>query len=195
MVRSPLAFFRLSLGVVLLSIGAAGAFADVDPMISTGRQADPTAKTLSEIRAAEHRRIPLDVQLKTSARYSAGGPVEVTIMITNLFEAPLVMNSRMLVNHPLLQGEVSFWIVGPNRKKMEIRRLITPLSLRGQDFIVLARGQSMQRAVDLADLYGIDRKGAYKIQACYHNDVDHVGNAQHAWKGAVWSEPVEFRLD
>jgi hypothetical protein len=166
-----------------------------DPMLSVGRQPDPTAKTLAEIRAAERRRIPLEVQLKSADRYPAGGPVEVTIIVTNLFDAPLVMNSRMLVNHPLLQGEISFRIIGPNGKKIEIQRFITPLTLRDQDFVTLARGQSMQRAVDLADLYGVSRKGVYKLQVFYHNEVDHAGESQHAWKGMVWSEPVEVRLD
>ncbi len=169
--------------------------ATVDPMISQGRLADPSAKTIGEIRAAERRRIPLEVQLKCAAHYHAGDPIEITIIVTNLFDTPLIMNSRMLVNHPRLQGEISIWIIGPDGKKNEIRRLITPLSLRDQDFVLLTRGQSMQRAVDLSDLYGISEKGVYKVQALYHNDVDHVGAAPHAWKGAVWSEPVEIELN
>ncbi len=164
-----------------------------EAVLSSGRQADPTAKTLSDIRAAEQRRIPLEVLLKTSNHYDAAGPVEVTIIITNLFDAPLVMNSRMLVNHPLLQGELSFRIIGPDGKKIDIQRLITPLSIRDHDFVTLARGQSMQRDVDLADLFGISRKGLYKVRVCYHNDVDYVGN-RHAWKGVVWSEPVDITL-
>ena len=131
----------------------------VDPWISTGRQPDPTAKTLSDLRAAEKRRIPIDVQLKSSDSYPAGGSVDVTVIITNLFDKPLVMNSRMLVNHPLLQGELSFRIVDSHGKKVEIQRLITPLSVRDRDFVTLSRGESMQRSVDLADLFGMTRKG------------------------------------
>ena len=83
--------------------------------------------------------------------------------------------------------------MGPDGKRVEIQRLITPLSVRDQDFVLLERGQSMQRSVDLADLYGISRKGLYKVQVSYHNEVDHIGS-QHAWKGVVWSEPVEITL-
>jgi len=167
----------------------------VDAMLSSGRQADPTAKTLSELRAAERRRIPLEVFLKSSAQYSAGGPIVVTVIITNLFDNPLLMNSRMLVNHPLLQGELSFRIMDPSGQKVEIQRLITPLSIRDEDFVTLTRGQSMQRTVDLADLFGLIRKGVYKMQVSYHNEVDHTGSSQRVWKGIVWSEPVEIQLD
>jgi hypothetical protein len=168
---------------------------EADPWLSRGRRPDPAAKTISEIRAAEKRRIPLEVLLKASNHYRQDRPVEVTVIVTNLFDAPLLMNSRMLVNHPLLKGEVSFRIIGPDGKKVEIQRLITPLSLRDDDFEVLARGQSMQRTVDLSDLFGVKRKGIYKVQISYHNEVDHVLGTQRVWKGIVWSEPMDFQLD
>jgi hypothetical protein len=190
MMRFPQAVF-----ILLLALSQASGYAVEDPLLSTDRQPDSTAKTLADIRAAEKRHIPLEVMLKTSNDYKAGGPVGVTIMITNLFDAPLVINRRMLVNHPLLQGEVSFRIIDPNGKKVNIQRLITPLSLRDEDFVTLNRGESMQRDVDLTDLFGITQKGVYTIQVSYHNDIDHVGETQHAWKGIVWSDPIELILN
>jgi len=177
----------------MLSFPAAAGSNTVDPYLSTGRHADPTAKTLSEIRASEKRRIPLEVLIKSATSYALSDPVEVTIIVTNLFDAPLMMNSRMLVNHARLPGEIAFRIQGPDGKNVNIQRLITPLSVRDQDFITLERGQSMQRTVDLSDLYGLTRKGDYKVQAAYHNEIDHVGEL-HAWKGVVWSEPVDIQL-
>src|SRR5258706_136755 len=112
---------------ILCAIPAFASAGAIDPYLSSGRQPDSTTKALSDIRASEKRRIPLEVLLKASEKYSAGGPVEVTVMVTNLFDDPLSMNSRMLVNHPLLQGEISFKILGPDGKNVEIQRLITPL--------------------------------------------------------------------
>ena len=189
---TPRAWFVV---IMAMARARASGFSTTDPAVSAGRQADPAAKTLSEIRAAERRRIPLEVQLKSAERYPAGGPVGVTIIVTNLFDAPLILNRRMLVNHPLLQGEVSFRIIGPDGKRIHIQRLITPLSLRDQDFVTLYRGQSMQREIDLTDLFGITRKGSYKIQVSYHNEIDHVREAQHVWKGVVWSDPVVLILN
>ena len=186
--RSTLLFTFL----VLPSLAGSAA---IDPLLSTGRTPDPTAKTLSEIRAAEKRLIPLEVLLKSAPRHPAGGSVEVTVIISNLFDAPLLMNSRMLVNHPRLQGEIAFRVIGPDGQMVEFQRLITPLSLRDEDFVLLSRGESMQRTVDLADLFGIHRKGIYKVQACYHNDVDHSVQAQRAWKGVVWSDPIDIELN
>ena len=167
----------------------------VDPMLSAGRAPDPAAKAVSEIQAAERRRIPLEVFVKASEHYLAGGPIALTVIVTNLFDRPLLMNSRMLVNHPRLEGEMSFRITDPSGKKVEIRRLVTPLSLRDRDFVTLARGESMQRSVDLADLFDINLKGTYHVQAFYHNEIDYTLEDQKAWKGLVWSEPVEIRLD
>jgi len=166
-----------------------------DPYLSAGRAPDSTGQSISESREAERRRIPLEVQLKVANHYKAGRPIEVTILVTNLFEATLMMNSRMLVNHPLLQGEVSFRIRGPDGKKIEIQRLITPLSLRDEDFVLLDRGQSIQRSVDLSDLYGITRKGVYRVQVSYHNEIDNASGHQHAWKGVVLSDPVEIHIE
>ena len=164
-------------------------------MLSTGRASDPTAKTVAEIHAEELRRIPLEVYIKASEAYTAGGPVEVTVIVTNLFDKPLLLNSRMLVNHPRLEGELSFRITGPSSQKEEIKRLVTPLSLRDQDFESLNRGESMQRTVDLSDLFGLSQKGTYNIQVSYHNDVDYTVQSHKAWKGLVWSEPVVVKLN
>ena len=184
----------LSLVLTLYSMGQPLVAVEGDAWLSKGRRPDPSAKTISEIRAAEKRRIPLEIMLKSVDHFSAADPVVMTIMVTNLFDAPLVMNSRMLVNHTLLQGEISFRIVGPDGRKVEIQRLITPLSLRDDDFVLLDRGQSIQRAVNLSDLFGMTQKGIYKIQVSYHNEIDRVVGTRRAWKGIVWSDPVEILL-
>ncbi len=182
--------------IVFLSIPkVAGSAAGIDSMLSTGRAADPTAKTVAEIHAEERRRIPLEVYIKASETYTAGGPVEVTVIVTNLFDKPLLMNSRMLVNHPRLEGELSFHITGPSGQREEIKRFVTPLSLRDLDFVTLTRGESMQRTVDLYDLFGIRLKGVYNIQVSYHNEIDYTLRNRKAWKGLVWSEPVEVKLN
>src|SRR5688500_12497107 len=107
--------------IILLALSRASGAAVADPPLSACRQVDSTARTLAEIRAAERRRIPLEVQLKSADNYPAGGPVNVTIIVTNLFDAPLIMNSRMLVNHPLLKGEVSFRIVAEDGTRVDIQ--------------------------------------------------------------------------
>ena len=90
---------------------------------------------------------------------------------------------------------MSFRITDPAGHRVEIKRLVTPLSLRDQDFVTLTRGGSMQRTVDLEDLFGIDARGTYNVQVSYHNEIDHTVENQKAWKGLVWSDPIEIRLD
>ena len=185
--------FLLSLVVLCALAHADGIDA---PFLSAGRAPDSSQKTISELRAAERRRIPIEVAVKAASAYASQDPVEVTVMITNLFDEPLLMNRRMLVNHPRLQGELSFRVEGPDGQRCEIKRLITPMTLDDEDFVVLPRGQSIQRSVDLSDLYAMKLKGMYHVTAVYHNEIDHTDESNlRAWKGVVASEPIEIRLN
>ena len=162
--------------------------------ISQGRTADPTAKVLSEIREAERRRIPIDAAIKARSRYQLSEPLAVTITVTNLFDAPLLVNSRLLVNHRLLPGELSFSVVDPEGKRCEFQRLVSPFSLADDDFLLLARGMSVQRTVDLADFFTMRKKGIYKVQVSYRNSIDQIVNGHHSWMGSASSDVTEIEL-
>jgi hypothetical protein len=187
---------RLGL-VALICLGVSVPYlcAATEPVLTNRRAPSPGATTLKEIREAELRKIPLEVFIKAPAKRKAGEPVEVTVMVTNLFKAPLLMNSRLLVNHPRLAGEVAFRITDESGKFIQIEALVTPLSIREDDFVILGKGESIHRTVDLADVYGLTHKGTYKVQVFYHNEVDFVAENKRAWKGHVWSEPVQIELD
>jgi len=174
---------------------ASAAIQPPDSYVSTGRAPDNTQKAVAEIRQAERRRIPIEVALQTAAAYKQGAPVEITVRVTNLFTAPLVMNRRMLVNHPRLEGEIAFKIIGPDGKARPFQRLITPMAIHDDDFVLLPRGQSIQRTVDLGDLYDLKEKGAYQIQVLYRNDLDQPLGTLRAWKGAVASEASSLRIE
>lgn len=161
---------------------------------SLGRREDSTEKVIAEIRAAERRKIPIEVALKAPEEMDASEPVVVTIMVTNLFPEPLLMNKRMLVNHPRLRGEIAFRITAPNGTICEFTRRVTPLAIRNEDFVVLERGMSIQRSVDLSDLYALTWKGRYKIEAVYRNDIDQVEDSLRAWKGSVRAQPIDIVL-
>lgn len=165
-----------------------------EAMASAGRAADPMAKTLAEFREADKRLIPVALELKVETAYASGDSIPVTVILSNLFEKPLAVNKRLLVNHPRLTGELFFSIKGPDGKKYEIQRLVTPMSVHADDFAVLTRGQSVQRTVDLADLYALSKKGTYSIAVTYHNEVDqNVGN-KRVWRGLITSEPTEISI-
>lgn len=166
-----------------------------DPWLSSGRAEDSTEKRISDIHDAERRQIPLDVSLQASNNYSRKGPVEVTVIVTNLFDKPLLLNRRMLVNHARLPGEIVFAVLGPDGKPCEFQRLVTPMSVHDDDFVVLPKGQSVQRTLDLADLFSLKKKGIYKVRVMYHNELDQPMGSLRAWKGAVASDPVDIKLD
>jgi len=101
----------------------------------------------------------------------------------------------MLVNHPRLEGELAFVILGPDGKRCEFQSLVTPMSVSPDDFVVLPRGESIQRTVNLAELYRLPGKGRYRVEVYYHNDLDQPAGNMRAWKGVVASDPAEFRLN
>jgi hypothetical protein len=162
--------------------------------ISRGRQPDSTAKILAEIREAEQRKIPLEAALKVRNHYAAGRPVDITITVTNLFDTPQLLNCRMLVNHKRLPGEISFTVTGPDGKRRDFQRLVSALELRDQDFQLLARGMCIQRSVDLADFFDMHKKGTYKVQVFYRNNIDQIVGGKHAWMGIVSSEVTDVEL-
>ncbi len=182
------------MALVCLSLSSLAAEGTGETWISKGRTVDPTQKSLTEIRDSEKRRIPLDVMLQAAREYSHDDPISVTVIVTNLFDEPLLINRRMLVNHPKLQGELVFGILGPDGKRCDIEKPITPMSVHDDDFVLMPRGQSIQRTVDLSDLYPLTKKGIYKIRAFYHNDVDHPIGSRRAWKGVVGSDTIEFAV-
>jgi hypothetical protein len=181
------------LAIIFLGV-APSAQAMEDAFISHGRMPDSTQKIISEIREDDKRSIPLEVAIKSRSTYSNSGPIGVTVTVTNLFEPPLLLNSRLLVNHRLLPGELSFLIIDPNGKRCEIQRLVSPIDLRDEDFVLLERGMSIQRTVDLADFYQMHKKGTYKIRVYYHNSDERIVNNQHAWMGTLVSEPTDLTL-
>jgi hypothetical protein len=163
-------------------------------MVSRGRAPDSTTTILSEMRDSERRRIPLEVALKARTHYPLGDPIPVTITITNLFDPPLLLNGRLLVNHRRLPGEVSFSITDPDGKRCDFQRLVSPMAVTNEEFVLLARGMSIQRTVDLADFFAMRKKGVYKVQAYYHNEMDLIVNGSRAWMGQVVSDVNEVSL-
>lgn len=170
------------------------AYAMDDVMLSQGRAPDSTRKIMTELREAEQRKVPLEVAIKARARYGVNESVPVTITVTNLFDPPLLLNSRMLVNHRLLAGEIAFLITDPAGKRCEFQRLVSPRPVADEDFVLLARGMSIQRTVDLADYFNLSRKGTYKVQALYRNQYDQMMNGTRAWLGIVPSDVTEIEI-
>src|SRR5687768_324658 len=118
-----------------------------------------------------NRSARLVVTLKAKERYRSK-PVVVTVMLTNQALDPLLINSRMLFNKYPLPGEISFQIHGPDNKEYPLVKAIAPFDLRDTDLTVLPPGQTMEQIADLTDLYGVRKRGKYRIQAIYYNSID-----------------------
>jgi hypothetical protein len=165
-----------------------------DVFISHGQMPDSNQKIMAEIREDEKRSMPLEVSIKARSSYALSDSIGVTVTVTNLFDPPLLLNSRLLVNHPRLPGELSFVIIDPNGKRCEFQRLVSPIAVRDEDFVSLGRGMSIQRTVDLADFFAMRKRGVYKVRAYYHNSEDYIVDGAHSWMGTLTSDPTEIEL-
>jgi hypothetical protein len=136
----------------------------------------------------------LVVLLKSRYRYSGWHPIRVTVMVENQGMEPVLINGRMQFNQYPKPGEVSFIIEGPHGDYMPIRKAIDPGSLADDDIAVLRPGESVEREVDLRDMYGIRHSGPYRIQAIYYNGAYDERDGLTMWRGAIASEPTQITV-
>lgn len=136
----------------------------------------------------------LIVYLKAKDHYSAWSPVIVTVMLSNQTNSPLLINSRMRTNRYPLDGELSFIIKGPNDKEFKLQKGVTPRDLLDGELSTLTVGETTEQAVDLTALYGVSKRGHYRIQVLYYNRFDLEKDGMKTWRGVIASEPVEITL-
>jgi hypothetical protein len=137
----------------------------------------------------------LVVLLKNKVRYSGWHSVRVTVLVSNQGLDPVLINGRMLFNRYPEPGEVSFVIEGPHGQYLPLKRVITPRAVSDEELAVLRPGESFEREVDLTDMYGVNKKGPYKIQAIYYNGVDLQKDGMATWRGAIASEPAQIVIE
>jgi hypothetical protein len=138
---------------------------------------------------------PITVTLRAARDYGRHDPVDVTVMITNFSRKSVLLNERLLVNHPVREGEIVFSIQGPDGKPYGLQRIISPRPLKVSDFAVLPPNQSVERTIDIGDMYGLRKKGLYKVRVAYRNIFEGPQSAYRAWRGVVWSDPIELKVN
>jgi len=101
----------------------------------------------------------------------------------------------MLFNHYPLNGELDFVIEDAHKRKYPLRKAIVPRELRDSDLTVLRSGQTMEQVANLTDLYGLSKRGTYRVQVIYYNRADLEKNGLKTWRGAIASEPTQITLN
>jgi hypothetical protein len=136
----------------------------------------------------------LSIALKSKVRYSRT-PVVVTVMVSNQGMEPLLINNRMLFSRYPLPGEIAFNIEGPGRKAYPLVRGVQAREIAETDLVLLGVGETIEREADLTDMYGVGKRGPYRIQVIYYSDADRQKNGLKSWRGAIASEASRFEIE
>ena len=109
---------------------------------------------------------------------------------------PVLINGRMLFNNYPADGEISFAIEGPHDKAYPLLKIISsPHDVKEADLTVLKVGDTLEREADLTDMYGLHKKGTYKVQVIYYNKIDLEKDSLMTWRGSLASEPTILQID
>ena len=130
--------------------------------------------------------------------YSVGEPIEVTLVLKNLTNAPLTVNKRMAINPGQMgegRWEVKFDVTFPPGKRLLRVTKIRREKLKEDDFTVLLPGEEINRDYPLTDYFWMELPGTYGVKATYHNGNDGSMFELRAWTGDITSNSVSFRVN
>jgi len=154
--------------------------------------------------AASAKDLELSISLKK--KYPAGAPIPLRMRLRNIGSEPLVVNRRFLVNDPKEPPEfreVTLRIRMPNGQMAEFAWDIRAGFPDAKDFRKLKPGRSVKSKADLAELFGLDAKGKYRVKAIYRNvhrgptvqkGANLVTKNRKAAKVKIASPAIEFRI-
>ena len=97
----------------------------------------------------------------------------VTARLTNTSSVTIVVNRRMLLNHPGFPGEMRFDVVGPPGYRNTISFRVNAGDAPEESFVALPPGDHVFRQWPLEDFVSTQAPGDYEITMTYHNDRAH----------------------
>lgn len=128
-----------------------------------------------------------------ASSFSKGQPVVARLSLTNPGPQSLLVNGRLLVNHPAPSpNEVTLRILNPAGHRLPFLWKVRAGEPLPRHFVELPAGQSLDRQIDLSECYGIREPGIYRIQAVYTNRTSPSG--QKAWTGQLLSPLAEVTI-
>lgn len=141
---------------------------------------------------------PQELRLRISfekSTYSADQPIVCRVLVENVSDSHVSLNSRMLVNVSTGPHELTFRILGPDKKTVPFTSKIRA-SFAGDQFTLLLPGQVAGVLYDLTKDHELSQRGSYTVQAFYenHSDAPASMNFPATWKGTLESNRASFTL-
>ncbi len=137
----------------------------------------------------------LTIQLDKAA-YRRREPIPCRILLENVSEKALVVNHRFLVNTPGGPHEITFQILGPDKKSVPFATEVRA-SFQSDAYVTLVPEDVVGRTYDLRKDHALAQPGAYTVRAFYENqkDAPAAQKLPPAWKGTLESNRVAFTLE
>ncbi len=162
-------------------------------VVFLGSCADWEANQVSDL---QEQTMELVLRFEKSTYY-VGEDIVTTITLKNTGKNPVLVNSRMSVNLPVLSSpirEITFRITMPNGEGYWSDAFIDPRQLRREDFIELKPKESYETTIHLSSYFTLTELGVYKVIANYQNFIDpsfvDLDDTRVAWKGELNSNEV-----
>ena len=132
---------------------------------------------LSDVIPSEHSEssmlpeLPLNLSLSVSpSEGPAGVTATVVARLSNPTDAVQVVNSRMLVNHVGLPGEIWLDVQGPPGYRNSVGYRVNAGETPDEFFVSLMPDAAIEQSWTLNDYESIDSPGEYVITLTYHNE-------------------------
>jgi hypothetical protein len=129
------------------------------------------------------------------AQTSVTDPVSMTLTLTNRTAWPLVVNRRLLLNHPFAPErarEVFLEIDGPPSYRQAGGFRIRAGAPSPEHFVELAPGESVSKEYELTRYYSLSVPGRYSIRGTYANTSPGPSPDRPAWIGTIVSNSIEI---
>lgn len=122
------------------------------------------------------------------AEYSAGEEILARVLLFNLDEDPVTVNSRLALGPPDGPGEVQFSVRGPSGGELPFAARVNLGLPEEEDFTEVVPWNCVGRQYELRTYYRFDEPGRYELRATYRTD------APDAWAGVLHADPTSFTV-
>lgn len=100
-----------------------------------------------------------------------GMPLQLQATLSNPTDRAVVVNSRLLINHPQQGGEIWLRVEGPQGYRNARGFRVNPGTTPAQFYVSLQPSQSVEQSWRLHDYHSLQLPGRYTVTLIYHNEA------------------------
>jgi len=115
----------------------------------------------------------LSFELKPDKKeYRLGEKIYVDLILKNIGNSPMCINSRMVINHisaPSQYREIELFMEKKGGNRLDFDCKVNTRRATAKDYKVIQPGESIVRKYDITNCFQINKKGEYSIKASFQD--------------------------